>query len=265
MIVTAVIDGRAIHQANDTFIEEWTGWGSPDVRRVTEERPWQHGSIDSTTLWGARVMPVRGWCGQVPSDSSDPAVAVEAFDTLKALLVPGPHLLVVRRYGRSEDEQMTVRLASGVELLSEEGAGAVLHWGMDLMAPDPRLYSTVESTAQRSGAGSWNATNGGKVATPVVIEVVGPTSAGTITLTNSTTGESVFLSGVDALPNNTYTATIDLRQRTVTYFGDPQPQDVIAASTNWWELEPGLNSLSVSGTAIQASTVTRARWRNARI
>jgi hypothetical protein len=262
---TATIDGYAVHQANSTFIVRWGGLGTPEVRRVSEDRPWQHGSIEATALWGARVMPVTGWCGQVPGAPDDVAVAVEAFDTLKALLVPGPHEVVIRRPGRTADEAMTVRVASGVELTAEESGGAILRWAVDLVAPDPRLYAVAETTAQRSGAGSWNATNAGTVPTPVVIEVVGPTNAGTISLLNNATSETVSLTGVDALPDNTYMATIDLRQRTVEYFGELVPQDVVAASTNWWELEPGVNSLSVSGTALQAGTVIRARWRSARI
>jgi hypothetical protein len=264
-VQTATIDGYAVHKANDTMVESWLGFGTPGVRRVSQDRPAQHGSIDSTSLWGPRVMPVRGWCGQVPSGADDAAVAVEAFDTLKALLVPGPHLVVLRRTGRTADEQMTVRVASDVELIEEDPGGTVLRWAVELVAPDPRLYATAETTAQRAGAGSWTATNAGKVATPVVIEIVGPANAGTLTITNGATAESVSLTGLDALPNNTYTATLDLRQRTFEVFGDRLPQRVVAASTNWWELQPGANLLTVSGTALQAGTVVRARWRSARI
>lgn len=264
-IETAVIDARSIHRANDTFVEDWGGLGAPEPRRVTQSRPRTHGAIDTTSLYGPRVMPVRGWCGKVPAGSGGVAAALAAFDALKGvLLVSTSHLAVIRRMGRGADEQMVVRVASDV---SDEvlGGGHVIRWGVELIAPDPRLYSTTLSSQQRTGAGSIAVDHSaGTVETPAYLQVEGPTNAGTLTLANSTTAETITLTGLPALSAGQL-LDVDTNARTVYYGSLYHPEAVVAFSTYWWSLVPGVNTVTVGGTAVVSGTTTRVRWRTARI
>lgn len=266
MIVTATVDGYAIHRANDTFVEDWGGLGAPDVRTVRQPAPRRHGAIDATALYGPRIMPVRGWCGDVPEAGVGPAAAVAAFDALKAALTAeSQHVVVLRRAGRAVDERLVCRLASGITD-SVEGAGEVIRWSFDLIAADPLLYDATEASAQRTGAGSWTATvTGGTVPTLPRIEITGPTNTGTITLTSTTDDlKAVSLTNVQSLTAG-QVAIVDFSPRTVFHHGAYHPENVAASSTDWWRLRPGANTISVAGTALQASTVIRAYWRPARI
>lgn len=263
---TATIDSYSIHRANNTFLDDWGGLGAPDVRQVRSPLPRRHGAVDSTSLYGPRVMPLRGWCGQVPGSATDAAAAVAAFDALKARLTPETsHVAVIRRHGRSADERMTVRVAGDVGIVEVSPGGTLIRWGVELVAPDPRLYEDPEVTAQRTGAGAFTATvAGGTVKTPPIIEVVGPTNLGTLTITNTTTAEDVVLTNVQALAAAAV-MTVDMNARTVFHHLAYHPENVVPASTNWWALGLGANTITVAGTALQASTVVRARWRPARI
>jgi hypothetical protein len=269
-VVTATVDGYGIHRVNNTWVypNGWGGLGTPEVRQVRGPRPREHGAIDSSSLYGPRVMPVRGWCGAAQlSGSAAQAAAVAAYDALKAALsVASSHVVVIRRPGRSADERMVCRLAGGFSEDSR-GYGEVIEWACELVAPDPRLYSVAEVTAQRSGAGSFVATvSDSTISTPPILEVVGATNAGALTITNTTTGGAIVLTGM-AAQGAGVTLTIDTTgpTPTVTLAGVAKPEYVVAASTDWWKLAPGANTISVSGTALQAGTVTRAKWRTARI
>lgn len=269
-VVTATVDAYGIHRANNTYIEPggWGGLGTPEVRTVRTPRPRAHGAIDASSLYGPRVMPVRGWCGDPTAfGSAAVAAAVAAFDTLKQKLsVESSHVVVLRRPGRTADERMVCRLADAItpEVV---GGGEVIRWGLTLVAPDPRLYGDAVVQAQRTGSGSFTATvSDSTVGTPPTIEVVGPTNAGAMTITNTTTGGSISLSGLPALAAAAV-MTIDTTgpSPTVFYSSAYHPEVVVAANTDWWLLAPGANSISVSGAAVAAGTVTRAKWRTARI
>jgi len=272
MIVTATIDGYAIHaKANSTFVEEWGGLGTPDVREVSQPAPRRHGALVATSLFGPRVMPVRGWCGKVPGGSGGEAAAVAAFDTLKAKLWPETsHALVIRRPGRAADEQLTVRLASDVSANVEAG-GQVIRWGFELVAPDPLLYgTTLNVQAGTANTGTTIPTVGGTVPTPAILQVRGPTVAGTLTLTNAA-GQAVSLTSVPVLAaysagNPATFFDVYLGDREVDYQGVTRPSWVVAASTTWWRLPVGSSvTVTMGGTARASGTRLAVYWREARI
>jgi len=166
--------------------------------------------------------------------------------------------------GRTADERMVCRVASEITG-TVEGGGSVIRWSVDLIAADPLLYENAEVTAQRTGTGSWTATNTGLVPVPPTLEIVGPTNTGTFSLRNDTDGvKGVELTGVQSLAAGAI-ATVDLANRTVFHHLTYHPENVIAATTDWWRLRPGANTLAASGSGMQAGTVVRARWRPARI
>lgn len=267
-VETAVIDGRGVHRVNNTFVTDWRGLGGPGPRRVAAPAPRRHGLIESTSLYGPRVMPVLGWCGDTEdSGSAAVAAALTAFDALKGvLLATASHLVVIRRRGRGADEQLVCRIAGDISD-DVRGGGEVIEWGFELVASDPRLYGTTLNSQARTNTGNIAVNHaGGNTDTPAFIEVHGPTSAGTLTLTNTTTGAAVVLASVNAL-GGSESLHIDTQGRTVFEDGDDlfHPEYVDASATDWWELIPGGNTIAVAGTAIQAGTTTTVRWRDARI
>lgn len=263
-VETLSIDGYAIHHANDTFVDDVSGLGAPEPRVVRAPAPRRHGAVDATQLYGPRVLALRGWCGEVPSSGNGPAAAVSAYDALKQVLsVETSHLLVLRRHGRAVDEQCVVRIASDVDDETLAG-GEVIRWGCELVAPDPRLYETTLNTQQRTGTGSVVVNNAGNIATPAFVQIEGATNLGGLFITNETLDQMVQLTSVPALLAGE-TLDVDTGERTVMHDGDWSPGLVTPSTSDWWLLTPGSNTITVTGSALQAGTTIRVRWRNARI
>jgi hypothetical protein len=271
-VSSAEVDGYAFHRANDTYVRDVRGFGSPEVRTVREPAPRRHGAWDVTSLYGPRVMQWTGWCGQVPSGATDPAVAVAAFDALKAAFyVEDDHLLVFRREGMAADEQAEVRLAGPIEGTWTAG-GSVIEWSMDLVAPDPLLYGTVLNTqAGTTNGGVTLTTVGGTVPTPGILQVRGPTSGtGTLTVSDG-------LGGVVALEDAAALAAYDpgdpdsfldvyLADRDVQFLGNSMGSWIDPEATTWWRIRPGSSVvLTLGGTARQSGTRLAAYWREARL
>lgn len=133
--------------------------------------------------------------------------------------------------------------------------GLILPWDEDffigagraatrLIAQDPIVYSDDEAS-EGPFTGADSATNLGNYAVwPVVTTVAG----GSVTLTNTTTGEAVSLVGLSGA------AVIDFKDRTVTVGGNDE-YGAVQANPSWWRLQPGLNALTFSA----SSTIT---WRH---
>lgn len=274
-VVTASIDGYAIGGGvNNIWLAPngWGGLGSPEVRPVREPAPRRHGGYDMTTLYGPRIMPVRGWCGDAENPGGA-AAAIEAFDQLKARLwAEDEHLVVLRRRGRSADEQFTARLGSEITDDAEAG-NEVINWSLSLVASDPLLYGTTLNTlAGTTNGGITIPSVGGTVPTPAILQVRGPTNAaGTLTIGNGL-GPSIALTmAATTLPaydpgNSNSFFDVYLGDRVVDYLGTARPSWVDAAATTWWQVpDGGPVTLTMGGTYRAAGTRLAVYWREARI
>lgn len=107
---------------------------------------------------------------------------------------------------------------------------------------DPRIYSGGSETTATAGT-SLSLTNAGNAGTLPRFTVASPSAA--ITFTNSTTGESLVFAGLDG----SGTLTVDFLNKTVTRGSDNKYDKVVFPTSTWWELAPGVNSISVTNAA----------------
>ena len=132
-------------------------------------------------------------------------------------------------------------------------AGAWIRWEVEFFASDPLVYAET-ATATSSLASGGTMTNSGDVATrPTFTLVVG--TAGTITIENSTTGESMVLT-----VTTTGTYTIDCRAETVVKVSTSMPE---VFTGQFLRLSPGANTIAVSTAGGAVVTTLSASHRSA--
>jgi hypothetical protein len=102
------------------------------------------------------------------------------------------------------------------------------------IAADPRIYAAEQSTTTLTSV-----TNAGNASTPPRFTLSAPSNP---TFTNTTTGKvfSMTISGGGTL-------TVDFANHTATQGGVSRYSSVNFTTSEWWELAPGLNNITVSG------------------
>ena len=136
-----------------------------------------------------------------------------------------------------------------------------------LIAADPRVYSQTTNTVAGSLAlsggsatgGPLSITNAGSVAANPTLTVSGPIS--NPVFTNSTTGKSLSLTTTIAAGGS---VTVDFGARTiVNQAGTSIYSSLNYTTSQWWDLSPGTNSLTVTGTWTVAGGVFSVGWKDA--
>ncbi len=265
VIESAWLDSLQIHKTGTLAVTSMT-LGSPSPRAVVENRPGDHGAVDSTRFYASRGVELVGHARGV-----DHVALVAAVDDLLGRLALGSeHVLRFRRLGDGQDLRCTVRVDSSVDMTAGEHTAPLVVWGVSLLAPDPRFYSDVLTQASYdptdlgdgglvfplsfplvfdadSGLGALVVENAGTAPTPPVLTVRGPVVNPTID--NDTLGLSIRtrdcgLSSGDFL-------VIDTASRTVRLNGTTSRPDLVdVAQTRWWTLAPGINRLRMRGSGM---------------
>ena len=150
---------------------------------------------------------------------------------------------------------------------------------VELVATDPRLYAATESStgstlptaaggmqfnevpnitfgAAASG-GSDQLTNAGTFKTSPVLKIVGPITDPIVT--NTTTDKIFAWQGTVAA--GTF-LLVDMNNRTVLLNGTASRYNGLTASSQFWDLEPGVNDITFRAAAFTAATLTTT-WRSA--
>lgn len=148
-----------------------------------------------------------------------------------------------RRFGRSRRFWARPR---GLALPwdADFGLGAA-RASLRFQCPDPVIYDLSETTSA-SITTSGTVTNSGTY--PVwPVANVRPSIAGTVRITNSTAGKSLRLSGHTS--GTLY--VFDFRSRTILTGGVDDAYSILQYPPEWFPLEAGANSITVSGCSIQ--------------
>lgn len=279
MIESLYLDGVQLHDTANLTVVEFS-IGSPSPRSVAAARPDEHGTVDETRFYDARVFEVRGevWAGTA-------ADFWTAVDSLKGAIALGSSLatLTFTREGLGYAERAYVRPASEVTMPLRAGT-YYTEWGVTLVAPDPRVYADALTTATFDpntaasgegvvfeldfplvfeGASSANVavSNGGNYETPPVFTVAGPATNPIID--NDTTGKSVYTDGLTMVEGDEL--VIDVRARTVELNGVSRPDYIDASLTSWPVLVPGENLIRLRGSGFGATSLLTIEYRDARI
>lgn len=182
---------------------------------------------------------------------SDPDSA--AYDNLIAALsavwAPAADPVVVRwrRFGRNR--RVTARPRGLVLEWDDNFHFGAAQVAARLLAPDPIVYGDDLITA--TGTGAVSASNTGNRAVWPSITITGPGPS--VTLKNNSDGGRQLV--LDGLSGDT---TVDFQTKTITT-GATNAIGALVAGSAWWRVQPGSNSLSLTGAA--SFTVTfRAGW-----
>ncbi len=268
--------------------------GMPPPRQETFDRPRRHGLVNRTQFFPGRVIDVAGRLLSNQNAGGSDLDIVQALEQLKgqiALTGDEDVKLTFRLAGREEDEFVMARLHGGFDAEFEPRRHAVLMWGVQLLAADPRMYSDVlksavyDPTLAGSGfgadvttgggadlvggisfgtpvSGTLNVQNQGNFPTPVELTVTGPSTNPRIV--NVTRGLSIWTTGLAMV--NGDVLVVDTGLRTITLNGLSRPDLLDVAQTVWWEAGAGDNQTQLVGTGhVTGQTSLTARWRDARV
>lgn len=256
------------------------GLGSPMPRNFRQVRTQQHGAIDLTRYYDARVIPLDGYI-----QGGTQLEAWDNLDLLKSTLQLGaPHVFRFRRNGRPEDDEFANVVVSTEVETPVDVPALILPWGVTVVASDPRIYSstiksgTYDPTDSTSGGGTdmplvfplvfsttttshLELVNTGQFPSPPILTVHGPVENPAID--NDTLGVSIYI--IYNLGDSDE-VQIDVLNRLVTLNGAPRPDLYDAANSTWWEIVKGINSLRLRGTGMLPDvTSLSAQFRDARI
>lgn len=257
------------------------GLGSPSPKKETISRSRAHGEIDLTLYYTGRVLSLVGYIY-----GPDMPTINTKLDTFKSKLQLGSdHLLKFRRLGMADDEQLAVRVASSVDIGMQSGAVQAIKWSMDLLAPDPRLYTSTERsgsydpTAGAAGSGfsfplvfplvfagdaltHLELTNQGNFPTPGVFTIEGPVT--NPALDNDTTDQTFSTKGLILASGES--AIIDMSRKSFSVQGVNRMDFVDSADTVWFDLIPGVNEMRLRGSGMSGGVTTlSATFHDARI
>jgi Siphovirus-type tail component, C-terminal domain len=282
MLTSVTLDDFYIHGGSNGVALTTFDLGSPSPRSIIDTRPGQHGATDATRYYGPRLIALGG---RVVASTA--ASLWSNFDDLKGALVAGStHTLKIVRDGTGIAERCQVRVDGALESPVVAGTvGPIMRFGVTLLAPDPRWYSDTlsqgsydptdsgtggltfdldfELTFNVSSGATLTTDNQGTISTPPYFTVTGPVVNPKIT--NETTGESIYTTGL-ALSTGA-TVEIDVANRRCLLGGTTSRPDLIDSSlTEWFELQPGINQLRMTGSGMSASATNLAvSYRSARI
>lgn len=125
------------------------------------------------------------------------------------------------------------------QVATDSLSGNIRRTTLEFKVADPRKYLQTQSTL--SGAGT--AANAGTYTTPVVITVTASGATSTsLTITNSTTGESIY---VTTALSNGQVLVIDTGSHSVKLDGT-ETRSMLSGTSTWWLLNPGNNTLAIS-------------------
>jgi phage-related protein len=244
-----------------TDITGW--WDLPEPKFADLTRGWGDGSYDADGRYESRVMTLTGSV-LVPEPSAVPAARqalVEAFD----LVYKGAQLIV------EEDPIKTsyVRL-SGRPLIRNVNARGRLDFSVGLKAADPIKYEYLENTYRTASITESTPAiyNLGNTRTPVIFELGGIITSGTITNTYTSpyTGQSVTETMGGITKDFAGTLEIDTYNRNMlkvvseeqTELGRQYADTLI----DWIYLYPGENTLefAATGTSPSCTMYYRSGW-----
>lgn len=244
------------------------GWGSPPVVGQVAQRQGAHGGFATPQFYGPRVFNVTVTAVAQTWALRDTARAAleQAFPVsdlaLWRLDEPIPKQLYVRRSGQVMEKPLST---------------VHCEFGIALVAPDPRKYSTVLQTAtaaQGPGAAgiappwtppitlpagappmSVSCSNNGNFETEPTVTITGPITGPAVV--NQTTGQIVSYSTLALATGDVL--VVDFHAQQAFLNGAFRPGD---ASSSWWTMQPGTTGIRVTGTASTGATMTVA-WRDA--
>ncbi|MEK6252801.1 MAG: hypothetical protein AABM43_12905 [Actinomycetota bacterium] len=258
------------------WLEEVTGFDSPNIRMNIEELPETDGAIAGDAWMGQRPVTLKGKiAGLSPTDRN--AVLVSLQRALRALR---SDLTLMSQPSGLPAMQVTARLDN----FRYSGLFAK-DFLISVVCPDPGIYSQTVNTAAATQAGTpatpgaefplafpinfgggggayavlVSVTNGGNFTAPAVFRVFGPIK--NPQLTNADTGESLYVDSIELASGEWL--DIDMGARTaVKSDGTSWYANVRFPASTWWLLPPGSTTVQLWGSGTTVETELGVYWRD---
>lgn len=247
-----------------TDLDGW--WNLPEPEFADLNRGWGDGSYDSVGRYSSRIITLEGsFLTQEPSQ-----VEVARRTLLEAIdLVYNGALLVVNE---GTTKSAFVRLSGRPEVRSTKARGRH-DFSIGLKAPDPIKYEYLENTYRNitiAGGASNTIANAGNIKTPVILELTGTISGGTITNTYTNTSGASVTETIGGITKSatTYSTEIDTYNRSVIRVDNSTSATTASRSdintyVDWIQLHPGNNLIqfTTSGGSLPSCKVYyRSGW-----
>lgn len=265
---TGVADADGI----EWYLEAVDGWDGPAVRLPVDDRAFADGAFIADGYYGARSLTVKG-TALSPTPQAGLVVARTTLARVTNLLRADGTVQVLE----NPDKQVTVRLAGPPRMVDDP---PVVRFEVPLIAADPRKFAVAVSSssvglASTSGGMSFNATpnftfgtvgtggqlvltNAGTVDTPCRYTIAGPVDNPAI----QHIGLSLTLTfGISLLTGDLL--VVDTRDRTVVLNGTASRRGTLAAGSQWFDLQPGANTVRFLAPSYVAAATLTADFRSA--
>jgi hypothetical protein len=246
------------------------GFGLAPLHRITQRGPLQHGDSDVDFRLDPRIL-------QLPLvvEASTIEAGYSAREALTRIFSPASGGGILRITTDAYDRAIECRTLGGLEFNVEQGTGYHIRTVAQLRASDPTWYdptpvsggatpavegtptpvpllipwtvgaSNINSTIPITNAGTWRAFP--------IITAVGPITD--LIMTNTTTGDKIEVDGT--IPNgDTWVFDLSYGRKTVVDQTGANKITAITADSSLatWSLEPGANSITVTGSSPGASS-----------
>jgi len=265
-------------------LSKFDGADGADLRFTSLDIPQRDGSVVYDSFEGSKTLAMEGVLMSA-TRSGRAALARELRAHARALSKSSGTL----KFWTSDylaGQQMTVRLA---DRLTVQGSRPTKEFLLPLVAEDPRIYSQTQQSqdtefvlaggggglvfpatlnitfAEGSSDGAGTFTNGGDAPSYPVVQIHGPITSPV--LRNVTTGKTMFInSGGLSIAAGSY-AEVDMLNETIRLNGSasqPLVAYVNELTSSFWPLEPGANTIRLSGdNPSGTTTMARVIWRDA--
>lgn len=192
-------DGTPDSNGVEWWVEELTGWDSPDLREDTSPRGFRHGLIRGTSYYGGRPLGLRGALVGT-GDIADLRAAVAALAKATDLTSSDATLTVLE----SPSKQCAVRRSG--RLAINWDSPSLARFDLALLAVDPRKYATSTTTVGVGNGSTVTGTVSGDFDTPTVITLT--PAVLNMTLTETVSGQTLTVASNTAVVINAADDTV---------------------------------------------------------
>lgn len=238
-------------------IESVQGLDMPEFRNQSHDREGLDGGYVDAPYLTSRTVTIEGTVYANPTNMED------YLDQLKANFAPTRDDKPL--YFKTDNATLSDRLVFGKSLGFRYTKDAnrrlgIAKFQVQIMCGDPRIYSVVEINQIIAwGAGAMNVNVGGNRTTPAILTLRGPVTSPTVT--HSVSGTVFSFSGFTLPAGNTL--TINLNTRQVLQNGTTNRRHVMTLTGDWYELSPGTNTFTRTGSGTTAATEFQVTARSA--
>ena len=245
-------------------IEGW--WSAPDPQFPDLTRGWGDGSYDADGRYQSRTITLTG--SILPPNPSLAAAARQTLIEATDLVYKGA-ILKVNEPGTTKSAFVRI---SGRPMIKSVNPRGRMDFSIQLKAPDPIKYEYLADTYRNisvtQGATGVTVTNSGNTRTPVIFQLGGTITSGSITNTYTSpfTGSSTTDTIGGITKNWTGTLQIDTYNRSMLRTvgaGEPELARSYASTlVDWVYIYPGTNTVKfqATGTSPTCTMYYRSGW-----